>query len=46
MKELNYIVLRKALFTSVKGHLFFTEGHSDNPEGHLEAEPLLIKNYF
>ena len=45
MKELSNFVLRKRLFASVKGHLFFTNGHSDNPEGQAEVDTLksLIK---
>ena len=42
MKELNRFVLENRLFTSVKGHLFLTKGHSDNPDGQVEVIPLLI----
>ena len=37
MKELSHFVLGKVLFASVKEHLFFTKGHSDNPE--MQVEP-------
>ena len=33
VKELNHFVVGKGLFALVKEHLFFTKGHSDNPEG-------------
>ena len=46
MKELNHFVLENRLFTSVKGHLFLTKGHSDNPDGQVEVIPLLIGSYF
>ena len=39
MKELNPFVLVKELLASVKGHLFFTRGHSDNLEGQVNVEP-------
>ena len=39
MRELDHLVLSKGLFASIKGHLFFTKGHSDNPEGQVEVEP-------
>ena len=39
MKELNHLVLEKKPFVSVKVHLFFTKGHSDNPEGQVEVNP-------
>ena len=45
-KELNHFVLGKGLFASVKGHLFFIIGHSDNPEGQVEVEPPLIGSCF
>ena len=46
MKELNQVVLGKGLFFSVKGCLFFTKGHSDNPEGQVEVEPSLKQVTF
>ena len=46
MKELNHFVLGKILFAAVRGHHFFTKGHSDNPEGQVEVEPPLIGSYF
>ena len=46
MKELNPVVLGKRLFFSVKGCLFFTKGHSDNPEGQVEVEPSLKQVTF
>ena len=46
-KELHHFALGKGLFASVKGnHLFLTKGHSDNTEGQVEVEPLLIGSYF
>ena len=33
MKEVNHAVFRKGLFTSLKGQLFFTKGHSNYPQG-------------
>ena len=30
---MNYFVLEKEHFASVKGKLFFSKGHSDNPGG-------------
>ena len=33
MTELDRFVLKKGLFTSVKGSIPFTKEHSDNPEG-------------
>ena len=38
MIELNHLVHVKGLFTSLKGHLFFTKGHSYNPERQVEIE--------
>ena len=35
MNELDQIVLQKGLFTSIKGHLGLTKGHSENPEGQV-----------
>ena len=46
MKELNYVALRKTHFASVKGHLFFIKGHSDDPEGQVEVEPPVTRSYF
>ena len=46
MKELNYVVLRKTHFASVKGHLFFIKGHSDDPEGQVEVEPPRNQKLF
>ena len=46
MKELNHFVFGKGLSTSVKGHLFLTKGHSDNPEVQVELKPPLIGSYF
>ena len=46
MKELNYVVLRKTHFASVKGHPFFIKGHSDDPEGQVEVEPPVTRSYF
>ena len=39
MKELNHFDLEKGLFASVKGHRFFTKGHSGNPERQVEFKP-------
>ena len=46
MEKLNQIVLQKGRFASVKGHLCLTKGHLDNPEGQVEVESPLIKNYL
>ena len=39
MKELNHVALGKDLSASVKAHLFFTKGYSDNLEKQVEVEP-------
>ena len=46
MIELHHFVLRKGLFASLKENLFFTKGHSDNPEGQVEVNSPLIGSYF
>ena len=38
MKELNHFFLGKGPLASVKGDIFFTKGHSDNPEGQMGVE--------
>ena len=34
MKEFVQIVLQNMLFASIKGHIFLTKGHLDNPKRH------------
>ena len=46
MKELDQIILQKGLFTSIKGHLYLTKGHLDNPEGEVQVESSLIGKLF
>ena len=38
MKELNHFVLEKRHFVSVKAHLFFKKGQTDNPEEQVEVK--------
>ena len=46
MKELNRIILEKGILASIKGHLFLTKGHLDNPEGPVDVESPLIERCF
>ena len=46
MKELNHFILGKGPFASVKGDIFFTKEHSDNPEGQVWIETPSIGSYF
>ena len=40
------IVLGKGLFVSIKGHLCFTKGHLDKPEGQIQAESPIVRSCF
>ena len=46
MKELNRIILEKGILASIKGNLFLTKGHLDNPEGPVDVESPLIERCF
>ena len=46
MKELDEIFVLEGLFASMKGHLYLTTEHLDNPEGQVEIPLIVIGCYF